>query len=362
MKNFKIFYTVFSKEIITFLRSIGLVLVILYSFTIDIYIAGAGIQVKPQNVKVGYVDESNSLLSKKILLHFHKPEFETPVIFNSQKELTKAIFDKKIIVGLIFDKDFEKNFIKNNIATINILLDSTAASQSYITLSYIQNTLLNFADLKIPVDIKIHKLFNQNSDSKMFIGFTELLSVITLLMVILSAVVFVKEKEEGTWDIMLLSPVDSKIIIFAKTFSQVFIILCGILLSLGFVVFKIFNTPLNGSFWAFMLLSLLYSLTSGGIGLFIAAISRSVMQVAQLSIIIMMPLIFLSGAWTPIYAMRPLLQKLSLLSPLRYYIEGSESIFFRGTPFFDLWPYFLGVTALGLIMFYIGYKKIGKLF
>ena len=111
-----------------------------------------------------------------------------------------------------------------------------------------------------------------------------------------------------------------------------------------------------------MLLSLLYSLTLAGIGLFIAAASQTIMQVAQLSMLIMLPLIFLSGAWTPIYSMPPFLQKLSLISPLRYYIEGSESIFFRGTGWEDLWSYFVGVTILGIITFWYGYKKIGKLF
>jgi len=155
---------------------------------------------------------------------------------------------------------------------------------------------------------------------------TEMLSVITLLIVILTAVVFVREKEEGTWDIMLLMPVDPKMIILAKSLSQVLIVMAGVVMALGFVIFGAFDTPMHGSLWAFMLLTFFYSFSSAGIGLFIAAVSKSTMQVAQLSIVIMMPLIFLSGAWTPIYAMHPLLQYLSLLSPLRYYIEGSESI------------------------------------
>ena len=120
--------------------------------------------------------------------------------------------------------------------------------------------------------------------------------------------------------------------------------------------------PMNGSFWAFMLLTFLYSFSSAGIGLFVAAVSRDVMQVAQLAIIIMMPLIFLSGAWTPVYAMHPIFQKLSLFSPLRYYIEGTESIFFRGTQFVDLWPYFSGVLLLGTVLYWYGFRKIGKLF
>lgn len=112
----------------------------------------------------------------------------------------------------------------------------------------------------------------------------------------------------------------------------------------------------------FLLLTFLYAFTSSGIGLFVAAISKNMMQVAQLSMLIIMPLIFLSGAWTPVSAMYPLFQKLSLLSPLRYYIEGCESIFFRGTNFINLWQYFFGVLGIGSILYIYGFKKIGKLF
>ncbi|WP_456380586.1 ABC transporter permease [Hydrogenimonas sp.] len=114
------------------------------------------------------------------------------------------------------------------------------------------------------------------------------------------------------------------------------------------------STALSGSSFFF--------LASAGIGLFVAAVSRSMLQVAQLAILIMMPLIFLGGAWTPIHAMHPWLQELSLLSPLRYYIEGSESIFFRGTAFEDLWEYFAGVVGLGGMLYFYGFQKIGKLF
>ena len=353
---------VIGKELLVFLRSAGLMVALLYSFTADIYIAGAGIQIKPRNVKVGYVDNTAGGLSLKILSHLHKPEFLPPRRFNSQRHLSNAIFNKEILVGIIFDQDFEKNYREGKSSQLNILLDSTAASQAFTTLVYLQNILSDFSKITLPLEIKSHKLFNQNADNQSFMALTEMLSVITLLTVILTAVVFVKEKEDGTWDIMLLMPVNPKIIILAKSLSQVLIVMGGVILSLGFVILNAFDTPLNGSFWAFMLLTFLYSLSSAGIGLFVAAVSKNVMQVAQLSIIIMMPLIFLSGAWTPIYAMHPVMQWLSILSPLRYYIEGSESIFYRGTDFMDLWQYFSGVLILGITLYWYGFRKIGRLF
>lgn len=357
-----IFWAVVGKELVSFMRSWQLVLVVLYAFTFEVYIAGNGIELNPRNVATGYVDSSGGGLSQKFLVHFHAPEFLEPKRFNSQETLSQAIFDKEIVVGIIFDDDFETSYRKAQHTTLNVLLDATAASQSFMVLGYLQNIALDFSNIHFPVELATHKLFNQNADNHTFMGLTELLSIITLLSVILTAVVFVKEKEDGTWDIMLLMPVDARLIILAKSFSQVIIVMIGIIISIGFVIFGAFQTPINGSFIAFFLLSFLYSFTGAGIGLFIAAVAKDVMQVAQLAIVIMMPLIFLSGAWTPIYAMHPLLQKISLISPLRYYIEGSESIFFRGTPWYDLYPYFIGVFVLGGILYIIGFRKIGRLF
>lgn len=358
----KIFLIILAKELISFMRSVMLVFVVLYSFTVDIYIAGSGIQIEPKNVTVGYVDDTGGGISQKILSRLHQPEFVEPKAFLSQEALSDAIFNKEILVGIVFDSSFEKNYRQNEVAKLNILLDATAASQGLTTLSYLQNIVMDFEKLNIPIKIKSHKLFNQNADNHQFMALTELLSIITMLIVILTAIAFVKEKEDGTWDIMLLMPVNPKVIILAKSMSQVLIVMVGVILSLGFVVFGSFNTPMNGSFWLFILFTFIYAFSSAGLGLFVAAVSKDVMQVAQLSIVIMMPLIFLSGAWTPVYAMHPIFQKLSIFSPLRYYIEGSESLFYRGTSFIDMLPYFGGVLMLGAILYWYGFRKIGKLF
>lgn len=358
----RIFWSIVGKELIGFIRSWQLVLVVLYMFSVEVYIAGSGIEINPRNVAVGYVDGTTGGLSQKILTHLHGPEFLAPRRFSSQRELSRAIFDKEIIVGVVFDADFEKKWRQNKRAQLDILMDATAASQAYTTLNYLQHIVLDISKVNIPVDIVTHKLFNQNADNHTFMALTELLSIITMLSIILTAVVFVREKEQGTWDLMLLMPVNPKVIILAKSFSQIIVVMTGIVISLGFVVLGIFNVPVNGSLSAFLLLSFFFVFAGSGIGLFIAAVARDVMQVAQLSIVVMMPLIFLSGAWTPIYAMHPALQYLSYISPLRYYIEGSESIFYRGTEWIDLWPYFMGVISVGGVMYWIGFRKIGRLF
>ena len=359
MKSFK---AIFLKEILLFLRNVGLVFFIMYAFTLEVYTAGNGIKIKPKHVSIGYVNYSGEKLPAEILSHFHYPEFEQPKMFLSEKELKKAIFDKKIMVGLIFDSDFTKNFYKNRHTTLNVLVDATASAQAQVTLIYLNQILLRLSNEKFPLEFRIHKLFNQNSNSPWFMGLTELINVVTMLILILVSIVFVKEKEAGTWDIMLLMPVDGRIIILAKVLSQIVVLMVGVFISVGIVIFGVFNTPINGNLWLFFLLSFIFSFALSGIALVIAAFSKSVMQVAQTSMLVMLPLLFLSGAWTPISSMAPFLQKLTLLSPVRYYIEGTEAIFFKGTGFYDLLPYFISETVIAVVLFYIGFKKIGRLF
>jgi len=358
----KIFITILLKELISFFRSFGLVILVIYFFTAEVYVAATGVEIEAKNVALGVVDKSAGGISKKILSNLHSPEFKTPKFYKSQKELSDAIYNKNIMVGMVFDEQFEKNYYKKLHPTVNILIDSTTASQSLMAIGYIQNIVMKFNNLKLPVELKMHKLFNQNAETKIFMGVSELLSVITLLTTILTAIAFVKEKESGTWDIMLLMPVNPKMIILAKSLSQIIIIMIGVVLSVGLVLFHSLDVPINGNLLHFFILTFFYVATTAGIGLFIAAVSKNIMQISQLSIVIMMPIIFLSGAWTPIYAMHPLLQYLSALAPLSYYIEGCQSIFFRGTSFIDLLPYFGGVLFLGVILYWYGFRKIGKLF
>ncbi|AZV47307.1 ABC transporter permease [Nautilia sp. PV-1] len=356
------FWAVFKKEILLFLRNIGLVFFVLYMFTFDIYTAGKGIEIKPQNVSIGYVNRSGSVIPEKIISHFHQPEFQKPKMFLNEKDLKRAIFNRRIMVGIIFDKNFEKDFVSHKTAQINVLIDATASAQAQVTLIYLNQILYAMLNTKMPLNVKIHKLFNQNSNSEWFMSLSELMSVITMLALILIAVVFVKEKEAGTWDIMLLMPVSGNVIILAKVLSQIALLMVGIVISVGIVVFGIFDVPINGNLLAFFVLSFFFALSLGGIALVIAAYSNSVMQVSQVSMLVMLPLLFLSGAWTPINSMNQFLQTLTIFSPVRYFIEGTESIFFRGTDFINLLPYFAGEIIIGVVLFYIGFKKMGRLF
>jgi ABC-2 type transport system permease protein len=356
------FFAVLFKELFVFLRSWGLVFVVMFFFLVEVFAAGNGITLDARHIRVGVVDDTPGVVSAKITSHLQAPQFQPPHRYASQDELMQAIRNKEVIVGLLFDQDFERDVLAGRHAQLNILLDATATTQSFMAVSYLQNIVLQFEKARLPLNVAVHKLYNPNGDNHWFMSVTEMLAVATMLSIILTAVIFVKEKEHGTWDIMLLMPVDAKVMILAKTLSQVIIVTAGIMLSTAFVLFGTFDVPMHGSFGVFFLLSLLYAFTNAGIGLFIASVSKNTVEIAQKSVVIVLPMIFLSGSWTPIFAMHPFFQYLSVISPLRYYIEGTINLFFRGTPALELWPQFLGLSLLAALLYSFGIRRIGKLF
>ena len=357
-----VFTTVLFKELSVFLRSYGLMFVVLFFFLVEVFAAGNGITLDARNIRVGVVDDTPGIISGRIVGHLHAPQFQPPRYYPSQTALMQAIRNKEVIAGLLFDQDFERRYLSKQPLQLNLLLDATATTQSYMAQSYLQNIVLQFEKAQLPLKVAVHKLYNPNGKNTWFMSVTEMLAVATMLSIILTAVIFVREKERGTWDIMLLMPVNARVMILAKTLSQVIIVTSGIMLSTGFILFSTFDVPMNGSFGAFFLLSVVYAFTNSGIGLFIASVSKNTVEIAQKSVVIVLPMIFLSGSWTPIFAMPEFFRYLSVISPLRYYIEGTINLFFRGTPALELWPQFLGLVLLAVALYSFGIKKIGKLF
>ncbi len=358
MEKIRDFGVIVLKEMIQFFRNPLLVMLVLYAFTLDIFTAANGIQVKPRNIGVGILDYTKGGVSVKIISHLHKPDFKKPVFYTSEQALKNAIYEKKIMLGVIFDNNFDKTH------HLEIIADATAAAQSQLAIIYLQNILYNtfVKEKNIKITVASHKLFNQNSHTPWFMGLSEFMSMTTMIVLLLSAVSFVKEKEKGTWDIMLLTPVDSKITIFAKLFSQILVIFFGVVIATGIIIFKVLDTPIHGSFFLFLLSTVIFAFSIAGIGLFIASVSETILEVAELSFLIMMPLIFLSGAWTPVFEMGIFNQVLSFFSPLRYYIELTQDIFFRGSSIEVILQNLFAMIAIGSFLFWFGYRKIGKLF
>ena len=187
---------------------------------------------------------------------------------------------------------------------------------------------------------------------------SELLTVITLFSMLLPAAAMVREKERGTVEQLLVSPLNGFQVMFPKVLAMTIVIILLTGLSLVLVLRGIFDVPFKGSIGTFFAVTTLYVFTTSGLGLLVATIARNMAQAGML----IAPMLFLSGAWTPPEAMPWFMRQLMGLSPLHYYIDASFGILLKGSELRQIAPQILGMTVLGGINFGIGLWRFRRQF
>ena len=126
-----------------------------------------------------------------------------------------------------------------------------------------------------------------------------------------------------------MSPLTPFQIMFSKVIAMTIVILCAAAMSILGVIHPLIGVPIRGSLVLYFLITVLYAFTTAGIGLFAATLARNQAQVGMMTILILVPMILLSGITSPMEAMPEWVQSLMVLSPLRYYIEITHGIFLR---------------------------------
>ena len=175
--------------------------------------------------------------------------------------------------------------------------------------------------------------------------------------ILLPAAAMVREKERGTVEQLLVSPLTPFQIVFPKVIAMTSVILIGTTMSLLTVLGPIFHVPLEGSLPLFYFITTLYIFANAGLGLLIATIARNLAQVGLLSLLIMGPILLLSGLWSPSEAMPVWMQWATMASPMRHYIEVSFGIFLKGAGIDLLWDSVLAIGFLGVAIFLLGIRR-----
>ncbi len=183
-----------------------------------------------------------------------------------------------------------------------------------------------------------------------FVMVVMLTTAVLVTGMLIPAASIVREKEAGTLEQLMVTPITSTELITAKTLPTVFIKLIGVTVGLG-VTLWVFDVPVRGDLLLFYALSLAATLSTIGIGVLIGTFADNLQQALLIGFFIFFPMSFLSGTTTPIEMMALPMQWLSYLSPLRYYVAGTLDIFIKGVGFEVVWPQFVGLLSIGLVMF-----------
>jgi ABC-2 type transport system permease protein len=358
---FKGFGSIFYKEIIQISRDpITLVLMLLVPM-LQLTIFGYAINTDVRDIKTAVYNLDVGRESREILNAFENTDyFHITEYVGSDEELNNAIVAGRAKVGIKIPPDYSERLASNRQATVLVLIDgsdSSIASQSLQVSTSVGLTEsmerissnIQGRGSQLPIEVRPKMLFNPDSRSANFMVPGLVAVILQIITTMLTAFSIVRERERGTFEQLLVTPIRPFGLMLGKLvpYGLIGVIeTCTVLA----VMRLIFDVPINGSLVLLLSLSILFLFTALAIGLLISTKAQNQMQALQLAWLIMLPSVLLSGFMFPRDSMPVIMQAVGFLVPATHFMEIIRGIVLRGATFMDLLPEVITLAAMGLIL------------
>jgi ABC-2 type transport system permease protein len=354
-------FSLLKKEFLQFFRDRVLIFILIYAFTIVVYTGGRGISLEVKRFPVIIQDQSNSRASREFIAKIRLPYFKILGFVNSDKELIEWLDRGKASMAIIIPPDFERK-LKKGKAKIQVIIDGTMSMTSTMAISYISDITYNYSleileydlykrNYSIPMtEEKLRVLFNPNVLSTWFMSLLELFNMITMTSLLITAAALIREKEYGTIEQLLITPVKSWEVFLAKIIPTIIVISILSLISLFIMVKGVFGVPVRGNIFLFFTVTCIYVFSMASIGIAIATMVNNLPQAMMVIIAILVPMLMISGAWSPPEAMHPVIKYISLLSPMRYFLDFGYGVLLKGNNLEYVWKDILGIILIGILL------------
>lgn len=364
------------KELLQLKRDKKMLTVIFMAPILQLILLGYAANMDVNVVHTTIFDNDKTETSRKFIRDFKSTGyFSIDYYASNYKELTNLIEDGKTLVAIVIPNNFEKKINRGESVSVQTLFDGSDGNKASISLGYIQsitnrfsqNIILNTKDkygMVIPVsgslEPEVRVWYNPQMTTRTYMvpGIMGLILMITTISLMSMAIV--KEKEVGTLEQLIVTPLKSYQLLLGKLIPYTLV---------GFVVLVIvmilmtqwFGIPIKGSRPFLLFNALLFVLSNLGLGLFISTISKTQQQAMMASVFaVMMPMIYLSGFAFPIQNMPQSIQYVTYLIPLRYFITILRGVVLKGIGFSSLWLETLILFGMGVTILFISAFRFSK--
>ena len=370
-RMFKGFGSIFYKEVIQISRDPVTLLLMLVVPMIQLSVFGYAINTDVRNIKTAVYNLDVGRQSRELLSAFENTDyFLITQNVGSDDELNRAIVSGKAKVGIKIPPDYSDRLATNRQATVLVLIDgsdSSIASQSLQVASAVGLTEslqrmtsgVESRTSNLPIEVRPKMLFNPDSRSANFMVPGLIAIILQIITTMLTAFSIVRERERGTLEQLLVTPVRPFGLMLGKLVPYGLVGLfetCTVLAVMRFI----FAVPINGSVMLLLLLSLLFLFTALAIGLLISTRAQNQMQALQLAWLIMLPSVLLSGFMFPRDSMPVVMRVLGSLVPATHFIEIIRGIVLRGATLSDLLPEVGTLSVMGLVLLVLSALRFRK--
>jgi ABC-2 type transport system permease protein len=329
---------------------------------VQILVFGYVLNFDIRNIRVAVLDKASTVESREFIDTFKGSGYFKMVAYpSSDAELGSLILNKKADLGISIAPDMSDMIKKGQTSDVQVLVDGSTSNMAFIRISYTMTVIDEYNRMMMkrlyPMDMKygeidasIRQWYNPNINSRNFFVPGIVAFLIMLLSLILTSIAVIREKEAGTMEQIIVTPVKPAEFIMGKTIPYIIISLIQMVVILLFAKYW-FSVPMAGSALLLFAATLLFLLSTLGVGLFISTVSSTQQQAMMTTFFVVLPFFMLSGFVFPIDNMPQFVQWLTYLNPLRYFLVIIRGVFLKGVGFSVLWEQFAALAILGAILF-----------
>ena len=369
------FAHIVSKEFLQIRRDRMTVRLVIMAPLMQLLLIGYAANTDVRNVRVAVCDGDRSADSRLLVEEVDRSyTFNVVAAVDDPRELESLILAGKAQIGLHIPRDLHRRLMRGQEAQIGLLVDGSDSTTSGVATAYLSGIITNRAlrfqlraaraagtlGASIPTltaEPRVWYNVDLSSVNYMVPGVFGL--VLMVLTVTLSALSIVRERENGTLEQLMVTPLRPRELLFGKVTPFAALILLDavmvFLLARGW-----FHVPFRGSLFILLGTALLFLLSTLGLGVLISATSRTQQEAQLVAFLVLMPSVLLSGFAFPIANMPPAIQYVTYLIPLRYFLVIVRGLFLRGVGLEVLWPQVLAMAAFGVVIFALGLAVFRK--
>ncbi|MDR3763311.1 MAG: ABC transporter permease [Acidobacteriota bacterium] len=354
------------KEFIQVLRDKRMRFILIAPPMIQMVLFGYAATLEVEHVPMAVIDYENSQQSRDFISRFAASKyFDVRLRTGSRVAVQQAVDRGDITMAVQINSGFSEQLRKGQTATVQVILDAGNSNTALVALGYVNQLAANFAsDYQVEqlnrtapgllpqmpsISLEQQPWFNPDLRSQWFFVPGVMGNLITLVIVILTAFAVVRERELGTLEQIMVTPIRQFEFILGKTipFFLIGLVDAALITAVGTLWFHV---PLRGSLAVLAAGTVLYLFAVLGIGLLISTLSQNQQQAMVSAFFFLMPAIIFSGFASPISSMPVVLQWFTLLDPLRYFLVVLRGVFLKGVGFDVLWPQMASMAAFAVVI------------
>jgi ABC-2 type transport system permease protein len=336
---------------------------------VQLFMFGYVVSLDVNNIPTAFLDLDKSFESRELLRRLEASGYFTIDYAPASLDEMRGLIDRgKVLCAIQINQGFGSDLKMRVPTQLQVIVDGTYSNSALIALSYTNRVIAKFSqDLALPnirseravVDLRPRAWYNPELRGRNYFVPGVIASIIMLISIMLTSMAVVREREAGTMEQLMVTPIRPIELMLGKTIPFAAISFIDMLLITAVGVFW-FEVPIRGSLLLLLVCTAVYLLSVLGTGLFLSTLAKTQQQALMAAMFFNMPGILLSGFAFPIENMPELFQYVTYLNPLRYFLIIIRGVFLKGNGIAVLWPEMAALLAIGVVVITLAALRFRK--